>query len=93
MSKTSEYLDAKLDQLRKLRRMLECYHIRLITCQSKWVYKSVFEKNETNILRLKTEGEFPNLLHQISVLKIEIKNIYTDLLDELKFEYEFIEPK
>jgi hypothetical protein len=84
-------INDSLLKLQCMERLKECLEIRLTLCRTDYSLKNENERNEIEILTLKTDLEIQRLDGVIRKEKAELTELFETYLDEVKFNEEFKE--
>ena len=74
-----------LIQLNELKVIKECYEIRLHLIKANYAVKDEYEKNEVDILKVKTIHTINKLTNKIIEVENEFQENYGRMIEELEF--------
>jgi len=82
----NEILSLLMKRIESSERMKELYEIRLSLVRENFKEKNEYEKNEVEILEMKTQGQIDILTETIHERKEEFCESYYRYIEELEFE-------
>jgi|688.fasta_scaffold272376_4 hypothetical protein len=82
----NEIIDNYVSQINQLQITKECYEIRLHLIKTNYATKDEYEKNEVDILKIRTLHTINKLNQEIHLVQGEFEENYGRMIEELKFQ-------
>jgi hypothetical protein len=82
----NEIIDSYVSRIGELQIIKECYEIRLHLIKTNYATKDEYEKNEVDILKIKTLYTIKTLNKHIRELEKEFEENYGRMIEELEFQ-------
>jgi hypothetical protein len=82
----NEIIDNYVSQINQLQITKECYEIRLHLIKTNYATKDEYEKNEVDILKIRTLHIINKLNQEIHLVQGEFEENYGRMIEELKFQ-------
>lgn len=81
-------IEHQLKSIEASERMRELLEIRLLLLKTNYSFRSEFDKNEVEILRLETENKIEKLKNIILNKTTDFNDLFTEYIEELQTENE-----
>lgn len=82
----NEIIDNHLSQLNDLKVIKECYELRLHLIKKDYAKKDEYEKNEVDLLRVKTLQTIKKINVELKKAEDEFQESYGRMIEELEFK-------